>query len=590
MKGLREQRLDAVKRLLRLFNEEELVALSESLEIPSGSDLTIITQTLAELPRFRALQLALDAAVPTVTMLQDITTFLEKHGVSARTTGFVLSLEDPARPGSIKQFDLSAQEVSEVCSFCPKTLQRIGDDPFNEAYDSWESLKNDWSSLIRRSRPDFTRGRLDVVRTAIKHQMIYEPDKDHTDYKAQGVLKHLLARTKELLDVLDRIDKQDRTAAVDRLRDDFNRLIRRANIDVFQRTHSNKSSRYDDPDEDSILRYVSNEFLDEFDRLNEDLRAIADLSKSASILDILRLDLWSARPQLYEVWLLVCIVNWIASRGHRIDLLNLQQDEIGRAIWHLSYSKSSQPCICVENDGQSAFIFFQLYRPSGDMPDLCSLSDSTPNAAPLWSIDAKHSEKSGYSVGSYLNTATRYRDSFGAPLSLVVEYFPRMDISIENPVEFGAGISLIKDARPNGVGIALLFQSLSDLYPISGKAVLCIDFSSSFRKRCDQAFQAAIKKIQSMETNVLDSYVCFAGEAITKSGIRNIIFGGAQPVIPDLQLHDGTSIQNVINELKKISATSPITHIIMISDGQFSEPKWMEHLQKESDCIVELYS
>ena len=153
---------------------------------------------------------------------------------------------------------------------------------------------------------------MDVVRSVIEHRTIYEPDRDLTDYKAQRVLKHLVDHVEGLVEVLNRINKQDRTTAIDRLCDDVNKLLRRANVDVFQRNRSYRSSRYDEPDQETILRYVSDEFLDKFDRLNEDIRAIADLSDSANILDILRVDLWSARPQLYEVWLLVRIVDWIA--------------------------------------------------------------------------------------------------------------------------------------------------------------------------------------------------------------------------------------------------------------------------------------
>jgi hypothetical protein len=524
MTGIREQRFAVVKRILRLFDNEELTALCNSLGINDGSDLNVLIKALADLPRYRALQLSLRAAAPTVTMLQDITSFLEQHRVAARTTGFVLALADPARPGSFNKLDLSAQEVSEVCSFCPKTLKRLGDEPFTEAYDDWQSLRDSWIALIRKSRPVINRGRLDVVRSAIERQTVYEPDEDHTDYKAQGVLKHLLDRAKQLLDILERIDKQDRSPVVDHLRDDINSVIRRANIEVFQRTQSYKLSRFGKPDEVDMLRYVSNEFLDKFDGLNEDLRAIADLSESASILDILRVDLWSARPQLYEVWLLVCITSWITSRGYQTRPLTLEQGNTGRFLWHLSYSRSSQPCFEVGNGEKDTFIFFQLYRPSGDMPDLCLLSDSSPNATPVWAIDAKHSEKSGYSVGSYRETATRYRDSFGAPLSLVVEYFPRVDISKEELIEFGGGAALVKDVRPNGHGTAVLFNLLSDLYPLVGKSVLCVDYSSSFRPKRNQAFESVFEAIRNTEPDIVDLFVCFSGEAIIQSGMRDILF------------------------------------------------------------------
>lgn len=592
--GLTERRREAVKRLLRLFDKEEIGALCQLLALAPECDIDVVIQKLAELPRFRALQLALKAAEPTVTMLQDITSFLEKHGVSARTTGFALALGDRARPGSSNRIDLSIQEVSKVCSFSTTTLHDIGDDPFSETYDYWRSLRDDWNFLLRKSEPDIKRGRLDVVRSHIKSQNVYKPDKDYTDYEAQRVLRYLLNRVKGLAEVLDRVAQQDRTTTIDHFLRDIRGLLRAADVEVFQRRESYRATstwqRDSEPNQMTVLRYVSNEFLDKFDRLNEDIRAVADLSDAVNIFDILRVDLWSARPQLYEVWLLVRILDWIEGRGYRINLLQLEPDKGGRIVWHLSYSKASLPCARLEGDRRSTFLFFQLYRPSGDMPDLCLLSESSPNAAPLWAIDAKHSERGGYGIGSYLDTATRYRDSFGAPLSLVVEYFPRTDLSYENPTVFGTGAALVKDARPSGKGMALVLESLSAVHPVTETIVVCVDFSSSFKETRDQAFRQVMGKIRAMEGNVLDSFVCFAGNAITATGLRKLLLTEQHPELPQLNMQDGTSVQGVVAELKRIATDTPATRVMIVGDGQFSEPGWMECVEKELRCVVELCS
>lgn len=61
-------------------------------------DRAAVIERLATLPRYQALAVLLRTATPTVLMLRDILHFLERHGVSARTTGCALVLADPAAP------------------------------------------------------------------------------------------------------------------------------------------------------------------------------------------------------------------------------------------------------------------------------------------------------------------------------------------------------------------------------------------------------------------------------------------------------------------------------------------------------------
>ena len=597
--GLTDRRREAAKRLLQLLGRDEIETLSRNLALSSESGIDTIIQELGELPRFKALQVLLKAAEPTVLMLQDITSFLERHGISARTTGFTLALADPSRPASRNRIDLSSQEVAQVCSWSSKRLHVLGDDPFQETYDQWRSLIRDWNSLLSRSRPHTIRGEIDAVRTYINikrgiPEIEYEPDRDLTDYEAQRVLRHLLDKVNGLAEILERIRQEDRTSSIDPFIRDIRELLRAAEREVFQTRSSyrsvSRSSRERELDERTMLRYVSDEFLDTFDRISEDLRAIADLSEDEEILDILRVDLWSSRPQLYEVWLLTCLLAWIRSRGHRVDLLQLDPGEDGRIVWCLSYARESQPCAQIVYEGSSSFVFFQLYRPSGDMPDLCLLSDSWPDAKPIWAIDAKHSERGGYRLTSYRDTALRYRDSFGASLSLVVEYFPRIDLSFENPTEFGAGAALVRDARPNGTGMAFVLELLAAIHPQNETIVVCVDFSSSFKERRKQAFQEAVKKLRSLEGRVLDTYICFAGDAIAVEGMKTFLRAEQQTQLPEPNVQDGTSVEGIIRHLKRIATSTTVTRIMVISDGQFSESGWLDHIEQEVGCSVELCS
>jgi hypothetical protein len=588
-----DRRREGAKRLLRLFDREEIASLCGLLTLAPDSEVDTVIQALAELPRFRALQLALKAAEPTVIMLQNITSFLEKHGISARTTGFALALGNPARPGSVNRIDLSAQEVAQVCSFSLKKLRSIGDDPFKDAYQCWLSLSKEWGALLTRSEPDIVSGRLDVVRSHIARKSVYHDDEDDTDYNAQSVLRHLLFRVKGLEKVLTEIKEQDRFPPIDSFLRDIRKLLHAAERSVFRQRNSDRSRTWRndaEPDEATVLRYVSEEFLDTLDRVSEDVRAIADLTEDEKLLDILRVDLWSARPQLYEAWLLTRILNWIETRGNQVVLLQLEPDESGRAVWHLSYSRASKPCAKIVSDERSTFVFFQLYRASGDMPDLCVLSDSSPIAEPLWALDAKHSAQGGYNLRSYQSTATRYHDSFGAPLSLVVEYFPRTDLSQENPIVFGDGTALVKDARPGGSGVTIVFEFLRKFYPAREIIVVCIDYSSSFRERRDQAFREAVKKLCSLTARVIDTYVCFAGNAVAVKGMAILQNADQNKQLPEVNLQDGTSLQEMIRELKRLAADITISRVIVVGDGKFSEPKWFQCVEKEVGCMVDLCS
>src|SRR5215469_12208578 len=179
---------------------------------------------------------------------------------------------------------------------------------------------------------------------------------------------------------------------------------------------------------------------------------------------MLSLNVWSARPQLYEVWLPTHILKWLAGRGYRVQLLRSSSESRG-VRWNLAYAKDTEPCARITGLGEEvSYLFYQLYQPSGDMPDLCLLSDSEPGSPRIWSVDAEHSQVKSYSRRAYKTTAERYRDSFGSPLSICSEYFPRVEFH-GNPISFSPGALLVHDCRPGGAGLALLLEMLAGCHP-----------------------------------------------------------------------------------------------------------------------------
>lgn len=54
------------------------------------------------------------------------------------------------------------------------------------------------------------------------------------------------------------------------------------------------------------------------------VRSLASLAEADAYLDALRADIWSSRPQLFEVWVLVSILGWLERRGYAVELLKLE--------------------------------------------------------------------------------------------------------------------------------------------------------------------------------------------------------------------------------------------------------------------------
>jgi hypothetical protein len=607
--GLEGRRREAAEALLRLLSRAELRELATRLAAEAVS-VEAVAARLARLPRFQALGIALSIADPTLRMLRDVLSYLEFHGVAARTTGCALLLADPVQ-GSEYRVDLSPQEVGAISSWTPKSRKNLRDESFCEALADWRSLSDNWRRLLQKARPYILRGDLDVVETYINARAghpdpVYEPDRDLTDRSAQDVLRVLMGRVEELAGLLEKLPTTESPTACQVLLREMRDLIRVAQREVLaEETHRRgagyrsrrQSSACDVPDRRSLLRYVDQRFLDTFDRLAEDLYLLADLLEGDQLLDILGVHIWTSRPQLYEVWLLTSVLSWLEGRGYRIELLKMEQGQEGRSEWRLAYAKDSTPCAQVRGGAlKDAAIFYQLYRPSGDMPDLCLIPEPTSTTKPLWAIDAKHSEAGAYSLSAYRATAERYRQSFGADLSLVVEYFPRADLvdPPTNPIQFGTGAVLVTDAAPGRSGLPLALDFLEAIHPPVATAVLCIDLSQSFRSRVNAALYRARANLRSRGATVLDSFVCFADTATTSTGMRAFMGGDVdnlsllENIAP---LGDGTQLLPLINEIRALADGTTIAELLLVSDAVFSDASSaVDTLAAEFGTPVRLWS
>src|SRR5262249_50222513 len=328
-----ENAFRAAERLIKLIDLEELDELGRALGLRKGFHQDDIVQCMARLAQYDMGRLAPRISSQTLAMLRDIVLTLERLGVSARTTGCILVIADPARPGAKSEVEVSPEAAGVILK--------------------WKERR-------------------------------------------QGNLTSVsLKRVEEARCDLER-----------------------------------------------------------------------DLPEEVSIFEMLKPNVWSSRPQLYEVWVLAQIVLWLAGRGYSVNVLRSSNESRG-VRWNLASAKDSEPCARITGtDGAASYLFYQLYQPSADMPDLCLLSGPEPGSPRIWSVDAKHSQMKSYSCRAYKMTAERYRDSFGSPLSICSEYFPRAEF-LGNPISFSPGALLVHDCRPGGGGLALLLELLSCCHPSS---------------------------------------------------------------------------------------------------------------------------
>jgi len=413
----------------------------------------------------------------------------------------------------------------------------------------------------------------------MRREMTYEPDEDHTNEDAQQVLRHFADRLKQMQDRLKEISEELRPEEITWILQDVRQLqqnIARC-LDRPRDRYLSRQSRSAEPLDNYIIeRYTQRHFTTDFDKFLEDIYSLGDFTRAKSIADMLQIDIWSTRPQLFEVWVLLKLMSWLRGRGYTIELMRTENvGEQSPFRWNISYSKDSKPCAVVQDiqGGSQQFLFYQLYRPSGDMPDISLLERSDPSSSPIWAIDPKHSEKGGYSKSDYQKTAIRYRDSFGAKLSLVVEYFDRSELEELNPIEFGPSAKLIHGCYPDGNGIPILLRELDKFHPIRGQVLVCIDFSSSFSTKRDGVLDGLRRLYKSgLLTNMLPECICFAGNATILGNFDHWLNAEDRLQLLPGELVEGTESAPLLSTILNLKERMPISEIVILTDGGFDIP------------------
>lgn len=584
------------EKLMRVLARDELSSLAEAMTLPHTASPKEIADSMSTLPRYEIVRIILGAANPTLLLLRDIFDALEIFGVSARTTGCAFALADPVSGRAKSELEFSPQAVGTVCHWeAEKDLKPLATS-LESLRSSWQRFGPVWAKLLQDATPVRSRGRINVVRSAIHQREVREPDSEYVDDDAQRVLELFTSKLATLADRLTQIPDPAIPAELSRILRDIRQLLTEASRVLHERRSSYRRSSVKQRElgEQVIRRYVTTQFTQDFNKFLEDIYVLSSLTEGEQLFDMLRLDVWSSRPQLYEVWALLTILRWLARRGYGVKLLRASLAPTSVFRWDLAYAKDSSPCAVVNvPGGEDLYLFYQLYRPSGDMPDLCLLKDSNANSEPVWSVDLKHSEKGGYSIRSYRLTAERYRDSFGAPVSIVAEYFLRREYEGENPKLFGPGAVLVHDCRPSRPGLDVLFQELSDCHPNVSSTLVCIDLSESFSSNLAAAlsrFREEANADESGET-YLNEFVCFAGSVKTQLGFSSWL-SGAQEHIQKPELVPGTSWAPLLQTISGVIKSSHITKILLITDGGFDVPldSAIKRLEEDFNVSVRVFS
>jgi hypothetical protein len=348
------------------------------------------------------------------------------------------------------------------------------------------------------------------------------------------------------------------------------------------------------PDERTIYQYASQQFAQDFDRFLEDVYLLADLIRNEDLADMFQINLWSSRPQLFEVWVMLSLLRWLRNRGFGIELLKVNtQGKNAPFRWDLSYSKDSKPCAVVRDQeaGVARFLFYQLYRTTGDMPDISLLEGPDPSSTPVWSVDPKHSEEGAYSLAEYRKTAERYRDRFGARLSLIVEYFDRPGMGRVNPITFDSRAKLIRSCRPAAPGLHLLLSELAPFHPTKNQALVCIDFSGSFSARRTSAIERLRQRLGSRSAiAVASECICFAGNTTIVSNFNEWQSALPEALPKPVGLVDGTASEPLIDAIAEFTKRIPVSEVFLVTDGEFDIPieRVIERIRAEKDIPVSI--
>src|SRR5262249_27965092 len=102
-----------------------------------------IVQCMARLAQYDMVRLALEISSQTLAMLRDIVLTLERFGVPARTTGCILVIADPARPGAKSEVEVSPEAAGVILKRKERRQGNLRSLSLKRVEDAWCDLERD---------------------------------------------------------------------------------------------------------------------------------------------------------------------------------------------------------------------------------------------------------------------------------------------------------------------------------------------------------------------------------------------------------------------------------------------------------------
>jgi hypothetical protein len=568
------QKILSSNEFLELLDDDDVALLWRKWQMPASAVINkkapVFVDAVLARSNTTLLQEVMALSTKTLRMLREVLEFLSNQKSAVRTTGSLLVLKD--------EFDITPQQVDATLKWSARALRRVSSTTWEELAKRLstevkpllENIADRGAVRYRRKQESFIKTTIRMERgpTRIRSERIASYDRDgFRDREEYGQkIKELNRKLADLPDQVDNVCAQELFAEIDQLSREYERGLRQSREHIRTADRQNNcTSGVDltDRDHDVWKSFV------------EDLLFLADVEESASAADVLRMDLFRKRPQLYEVWIVVILLSFMRAIGYELEMLTLLTTHAGRIVWNLNYAKSQIPVarLVRTRDGQECFLFYQLFRPGLDrdeMPDIALMPSTRPEDTPIWIMDPKHSERGAYSLVDYQEVGTRYQTAFAPLRTWIAEYYPRPKLGDNNPLIMGRNVELIRDVSPGGEGYKYLLRELRALHRgVSVQVLVIADVSGSFERHVERLV-ADLRNLRMQGVILHDDIIWFSDEARRVGGYLAAL--DQEELRPPTGLGSGTRFRPALELAEALCKdTNGALAVRIYTDGEFTD-------------------
>jgi hypothetical protein len=588
----RAQRIWSRQEFLDLLDDEDIDALWQRWGLPStearSKEAASFIAAIATLSETTLVHELLLLRTQTLRMLRDILTFLEAQNVSVRTTGSHLVLRE--------EFDITPQQVAAALRWSQAAVRRA-------STDTWDDLRNRFSrEIIPLLAKIDAYGAVETTRRyehpyeSMMRSMTGGPSEIRNlvtvRFNEEGLRTRdeYVQKLAELNNSLSPLRDRNVPPAAREL---LQNLVNSHRRQIAELGNDKANIREADRINPGFSRFneLTEEDHETWKRFAESILFLSDVEESGESIDVLRMDLFRKRPQLYEVWIVVTILRFMQRSGYTVNILTLQTNESGRIVWNLNYAKSRTAIarFAHKGDGTTSFLFYQLFRKGkrDNMPDLALMPTNSADDTPMWILDPKHSERGAYSLSIYREVAARYQKDFAPQATWIVEYYPRHELGIANPFLLVTHAELLTDVSPGTKGCKLLLERLRSFHGARETTLAIIDISGSFVGNLSRV-NADLKELFEQGIVFADEIIWFSNKAIhATGGLDGIEHGTLQPP-PNLDGAGGTRFGPVLEILEQSRSVEwTFNRLRIYTDGNFDDLT-LDHARASLERLADL--